>query len=92
MVMSHLDVACRGMACQQVDGESLGFVGRHFLAIYVDTHEQTRGVKVKLGALVVAGRRAYASDSIAIHREAMDVQLSASDTFKRFTLAPYAET
>ena len=55
--------------------------------VAVDEHDQMAGVERHLGAFVVAGGGAYATQGIAIDGEAVDVDLATSDAFVRFSLA-----
>ena len=59
--------------------------------VAVDETEKMGGRKGKLGAFVVAGRRAYTSYLIAIDRHAGDVEFATANAFVWLALFPYSQ-
>ena len=59
--------------------------------VTIDEDKQTSGVEINLSAFVVTGRCADTTLSIAVDRQAMDVNHAATDTLVGFTFASDAE-
>lgn len=63
-------------------------IGTHLLLvsiIAINKHHKMRGVWHHLGALIVAGWRSNASQTVSVYRQSLDIDVSSSYSLVRFT-------